>query len=204
LNLKNLAPWVGKPDAEERRLRAARAGDRAAFDMVMRSHEQELRGFLSRKVSTEDVDDLLQDTWLAAWVALPSYDGRGRFKSWLYKLAIHKFQDHLRDKYRSVQQVQVDTIADSWPSPSDAYAAADLRDSTRALLESLSPAQRDVVELYYFAELTLPEIARALDRNLNTVKYQFYRAHAQAAEKLAEQNALEGPEVRSLGVEAWL
>jgi RNA polymerase sigma-70 factor, ECF subfamily len=171
----------------------------------MQTHEKELRGFLSRKVSAEEVDDLLQDTWLAAWLALPSFDGRGRFKSWLYKLAIHKFQDHLRDKYRAVPQVHVDTIADTWPNTQDAYAAYDLKDSTRALLETLSPAQRDVIELYYFAELTLPEIARALSRNLNTVKYQFYRAHAQVAEAMASAQATaEESDLRRVGVEAWL
>jgi DNA-directed RNA polymerase specialized sigma24 family protein len=37
------------------------------------------------------------------------------------------------------------------------------------------------LELYYYAELNLPEIAQVLNRNLNTVKYQFYRAHTQVA-----------------------
>lgn len=45
-----------------------------------------------------------------------------------------------------------------------------------------------VVEMYYYAELTLPEIALALGRNLNTVKYQFYRAHARAARELQESS----------------
>jgi RNA polymerase sigma-70 factor, ECF subfamily len=171
----------------------------------MQGHQKELRGFLSRKVASEEVDDLLQDTWLAAWLALPSYDGRGRFKSWLYKLAIHKFQDHLREKYRSVAQIHVDAVAETWADRDDAFASADLKDSTRALLRHLSPAQRDVIELYYFAELTLPEIARALNRNLNTVKYQFYRAHAQAAEVIAAADKA-GVEagIQPMGVEAWL
>ena len=54
-----------------------------------------------------------------------------------------------------------------------------------ALLK-LPENQREVLEMYYFAELTLPEIAGLLDRNLNTVKYQFYRAHTQVAEQLQE------------------
>ena len=46
-------------------------------------------------------------------------------------------------------------------------------------------AQREVLDLYYWAELTLPEIARALNRNLNTVKYQFYRGHDLVAQGMA-------------------
>lgn len=59
-----------------------------------------------------------------------------------------------------------------------------IRESVRAALSKLQDAQREVVELYYYAELTLPEIAEALKRNLNTVKYQFYRAHDQVAREL--------------------
>jgi len=51
----------------------------------------------------------------------------------------------------------------------------------------------ETTTLYYYAELTLPEIAEALGRNVNTVKYQFYRAHAQAADGLRAYNpAAEG------------
>ena len=44
--------------------------------------------------------------------------------------------------------------------------------------------------MYYYAELTLAEIAEALGRNVNTVKYQFYRAHTQVAEHLKESESL--------------
>jgi len=49
------------------------------------------------------------------------------------------------------------------------------------MLAQLTDTQREVLELYYFSQLNLPEIARALNRNLNTVKYQFYRAHSELA-----------------------
>lgn len=47
------------------------------------------------------------------------------------------------------------------------------------LLAELEETQREVIELYYYAQLTLAEIATVLERNLNTVKYQFYRAHSE-------------------------
>ena len=53
----------------------------------------------------------------------------------------------------------------------------DWKQSVRSVLTLLASEQREVVEMYYYAELSLPEIAVALERNLNTVKYQFYRAH---------------------------
>jgi hypothetical protein len=53
------------------------------------------------------------------------------------------------------------------------------REAVKVVLSRLPDAQREVLALYYFAELTLPEIATALNRNPNTIKYQFYRANAQ-------------------------
>ena len=61
------------------------------------------------------------------------------------------------------------------PSPESALVRSD---TVRHLLGELDEAQRGVLELYYYAQLTLAEIAAILGRNTNTVKYQFYRAHA--------------------------
>ena len=52
-------------------------------------------------------------------------------------------------------------------------------------MRALPEVQREVLELYYYAELTLAEIAEVCGRHESTVKYQFYRAHAQVAQQLS-------------------
>lgn len=182
------------PGDEQRRLvEAACRGDKAAFDRLVGALEGQLRGFLLRRVGPNAVDDLLQDVWLACWVGLSKFDRRSGFKTWLYGIALHKCTDHYRALNRSAAaSASVTQAADlcasgsgvDFQSPEQLYAQAELRDVVRVLLDTLPPTQQEVVELYYYAELTLPEIAAALKRNLNTVKYQFYRAHDQVARGL--------------------
>lgn len=173
-----------RDDAEDRLVSAAQHGDRRAFDTLVSTFQPLLRGFLTRRVGPEGVDDVLQETWLACWAALPSYQRRSPFKGWLFSIAQHKIQDHFRARGRSETEPLDETVSSEDAGQRDPYAAVDLRDAVLAVLSRLPDAQREVLEMYYYAELTLPEIAQTLDRNQNTVKYQFYRAHEQVAEGL--------------------
>jgi len=168
---------------ESRRVRLAIQGDRSAFDELFALHEPEIRRYVSKRIVLESVDDVLQDIWLAAWAALPSFDQRSRFKTWLYGICLHKIRDHYRSIKRNVAEVELsEHIAVQNTTGVDASVLA----SIPAMLAEVTESQREVLELYYFSQLNLPEIARALNRNLNTVKYQFYRAHSELADMLQE------------------
>lgn len=181
-------------DGEAARVRAARRGDRRAFDSLVHAYERPLRGFLVRRAGPEAADDVFQETLLAAWSAVPKFAGRSGFKAWLFGIALHKATDAQRASGRAPAEAWSDVTENMIPAGPDPFAASDLKHSVRATLASLLPAQREVLELYYYAELTLPEIAESLGRNLNTVKYQFYRAHAQAADGLRAYDPAAGGE----------
>ena len=172
---------------------SARRGNKMAFDTLVTRYQMQIRGFLLRRVGAEAVDDLLQDVWLAAWLAIPRFQKRSCFRTYLYSIAVNKCMDHHRSQSRaataSAQLVQGADGADfaEMRSPEELYAAAEQREAIRLLIDALPAAQREVLDLYYYAEMNLPEIARALDRNLNTVKYQFYRAHELVGQGLQKQ-----------------
>jgi RNA polymerase sigma-70 factor (ECF subfamily) len=172
----------GTSDPDSALLAQARKGSRSAFDALRRQHEQSLRGFVARRVGAEGCDDLTQDIWLACWQALPKYAGRARFKAWLYGIATHKCADYLRARAQHARRQETAELTDI--AAPDAYSALELRQAVQEALRLLPNEQREVLELYYYAELTLAEIAQTLSRNLNTVKYQFYRAHAQVGKEL--------------------
>ncbi|MBC8066668.1 MAG: RNA polymerase sigma factor, partial [Chlorobia bacterium] len=168
---------------ESRRVRAAIHGDRSAFDELVGLHEPEIRRYVSKRIVNESVDDVLQDVWLAAWAALPNFDQRSRFKTWLYGICLHKIRDHYRAIKRVVPSIELDDqIAAKSASGVDAILVV----AIPGMLAELTDSQREVLELYYFSQLNLPEISRALNRNLNTVKYQFYRAHSELADMMQE------------------
>lgn len=168
---------------ESRRVLAAIDGDRSAFDDLVHIYDTELRRYVAKRIVPESVDDVLQDVWLAAWAALPSFDQRSRFKSWLYGICLHKIRDHYRAIKRNIPSVELtEAIAAGSANGIDAATIAALP----GMLAQLTETQREVLELYYFSQLNLPEIGQALGRNLNTVKYQFYRAHSELADMMQE------------------
>ena len=154
--------------------------DVVAFDRLVVSIEPELRRYVERKVRPEAADDVLQEVWIAAWQALPTFDGRSKIRTWIYGICVHKCHDHYRTSSAEARLVSLDDqpLADRRPSIESAVVRAD---TVNRLLAELDEAQREVLELYYYAQLTLAEISTVLDRNPNTVKYQFYRAHGQLA-----------------------
>jgi RNA polymerase sigma-70 factor, ECF subfamily len=185
------------PAMTERQLvLAARQRDREAFDVLVRRHELLLRGYLQRRVGAEAVDDLLQDIWLVCWQALPQFDQRASFKTWLYRVASNRCVDIYRAKGRMPQQVPWEEAyqeTETRTAVIDALESVGLRCFIQDILAQLPENQQEILDLYYYVDLTLPEVSIVLERNLNTIKYQFYRAHEMMEQKL-QQISLEEKE----------
>jgi RNA polymerase sigma-70 factor (ECF subfamily) len=173
------------PEEDNRLVVGAKTGDRRAFDALMRAHRDALRGFVIMRIGQDAAEDILQEVWMACWQGIGKFSGKSRFKSWLYGIAVNKCADHHRGHIRMDSQSLCEV--EELQNPVNTERQIILKESIRAALSRLQDAQREVVELYYYAELTLPEIAQALKRNLNTVKYQFYRAHDQVARELGPE-----------------
>jgi len=173
---------------EQQRIVASQCGDREAFDALLEMHRGEIRRFILKRVPKDLADDLLQDIWLAAWVSIGEFDSRSRFRTWLFGIAINKCKTHYRSQQRKLAHVPIDDWVKARHAAPSQPRASDLEDQLPSVLEKLSENHRQLLDLYYYGELTLPEISRLLDRNLNTVKYQFYRAHAELASLIKEGN----------------
>lgn len=199
--LAQTATWqdVGDGDNEARLLRQARSGSREAFDRLIRQYERPLRGYLSRRLPVSIIEDVLQDTWIAAWCGVSRISRGRRFKAWLFAIAAHKCADHYRAMGRRPFEAPLedaDRMGRAGGQANDPFEAIEWRHYAARALACVPADQRDVLELYYLAELTLAEVAQALDRNLNTIKSQFYRAHTVAAASL---NGLDAAEAEHSG-----
>lgn len=169
--------------SEEKRERelicAAQQGDRVAFEALIQLSLSALRGYLVRRVGRDAADDVLQETLFAGWVSLPRYSRKSRFKAWIFAIASHKCSDYFRQQGKSLREVPLEEAAEIADPKSNAHETVVWGEVLEEALCELPIEQRETLELYYNAELTLSEIAKVLDRNLSTVKYQFYRAHVQ-------------------------
>jgi RNA polymerase sigma factor (sigma-70 family) len=170
--------------SEYRLLRIAKRGDPGAFQQLFAIYEAELARFIARKTGTAWVDDLLQETRLATWTGLAQFREGTRIRSWLFAIAYHKCCDHLRRIHRHPEP---SLLAETVMSNDRGLQNAEAKQYVAQALNSLPVDVREILELYYFGELTLKEIGLLLDRNLSTVKTQFYRAHTLVSDALSAE-----------------
>lgn len=166
------------PDAEtERRLlQAARlSADSAAFSRLVAPHVAPIRRYLERFTQDgADADDLAQETLVTAWRRLGDYDGRGRFKAWLFAIAYREFLQHARSRrrlWRALGRLRAEPAADA-VSGDAAAASSDLA----RLLDALAPEARAMLLMSRGAGLTHAEIAEITGKPLGTVKSVINRA----------------------------
>ncbi|MFP5248945.1 MAG: RNA polymerase sigma factor, partial [Acidobacteriota bacterium] len=187
-----------QPAEIERRLAiAAQAGDRAAFEEIVRRSKAPLYRFVRRYVGDADeAYDILQDAFVAAWLALPRFDGRHAFSVWLRAIALNKCRDHGRR--RAVRRrIHMLFCLDSglWQSGTLDPAAADHREDPRLRLldqaiAALPRRYKEPLLLTLTAGLTQEQAAVQLQITTKAVEMRIRRARRKLGESLADTTAL--------------
>ena len=145
------------------------AGDQDAGAALFEAHYEALARFFRNKVDDALRDDLIQQTFLAALTA--PFGGRAQVRTWLFSIAWRRLQDHFRKQVRRPEEsMESMSVADMGQSPETSLR---LRQEQRLLLEGLRRIplhQQVVLELFYWDDLPVPEIAEALEIPLGTAK----------------------------------
>ena len=157
---------------------AARLGDRAAFEWLVRRHQQRaLAVALGVLHHPEDARDVCQEAFLRAFRGLDRFDGESRFSTWLHRIVVNLCIDRLRT--RPVPSVALDDVSGVLAGDDDPYRAAagrQLGERIRAALASLSEAHRTALVLRELEGLSYQEIAAAMGCSLGTVMSRLFNA----------------------------
>jgi RNA polymerase sigma-70 factor, ECF subfamily len=149
----------------------------AYFDFVWRS---------VRRLGVIDalLDDAVQDVFIVVHRRLPDFEGRSAIKSWIFGIARRVASDYRRRASRKDRgKVPADGLADSRaPDPAERVQRSEAVEILYQMLDGLDEAKREVFVLAELEEMTVPEIAEAIDANVNTV-YSRLRAARQAFER---------------------
>jgi RNA polymerase sigma-70 factor, ECF subfamily len=148
-----------------------------AFDELLAQGQSLVWTLCLRVCGREDLArDAFQETWLAAWRALPAFRGEAKATTWLWRIAVRACGDTLRRERRIPQGLdELPEVVDETPNPADRLEREDL---ANWLLVVLTPRQRALVHLRYTQELSYEEIAAALEISLAAVKTGLHRARA--------------------------
>jgi RNA polymerase sigma-70 factor (ECF subfamily) len=163
----------------------ARQGDQDAFRRLVELHGRTLFRLAYRMTGREDLaDDVVQEAFLEAYRALPRFEGRSRFATWLHRIAANRALDLLRrQKGREARlgdSLAVDDgIAEppsEAPGPERLVLSGEIGSRVERALESLTPIERTAFVLRHFENRSIAEIGRALGSRTNATKQAVFRA----------------------------
>ena len=177
------------PDELADLVTAARDGDRAAFDELVRATSAETYTLAYRLVGNEeDARDVVQETYLRAYKGIGKFRAESQFSTWLYRITANCAATQLgkRKRHRHEELLDDALLPDLAPDrdPVGRAEGADLRDRLTDALEDLPPRLRAVVVLRDVYDLPHEAIATELGISTSAAKVRLHRARRQLRERL--------------------
>lgn len=171
----------------------ARLGSRAAFGVLIERHRESALSFILRIVADESAArDLMQEATLQAWLSIGSLRSEDAFRAWLCGIALNLCRSHFRKG--AARHLSYDSLLErgdtriepgTVPDPHTLMESREHQEQIRRAIDSLSPANGDVVLLYYYDRLSIAEIARGLGLSVTAVKGRLFKARGQLRRVLA-------------------
>jgi RNA polymerase sigma-70 factor (ECF subfamily) len=171
------------------------------FDRLVRLHQRRIYRVLLALLRDPDLaDTLTQECFLRAFQKRGSFRGEASVETWLIRIAVNLARDNARNRrmafwrnlFHPARQAEAEAAvlraSDPRPSPERAVLAREQLAAVGSVLKRLSPQQRSVFSLRFFEEMTLEEIAEAMDLEIGTVKAHLFRAVSTVRKRLKEQN----------------
>jgi RNA polymerase sigma-70 factor (ECF subfamily) len=157
----------------------ARAGDSAAFDTLVRTYMEQAFRVAYRVVGhREDAEDLVQESFMAAYQYLDSFEMGRPFGPWLIRIVLNRGSNLRRSRTRRGTEPEVDGISTA-PSGLDESERNDTGRILQDALGTLSERQRMIVTLFDVDGLTSTEIGEMMDLAPGTVRWHLHEARRQ-------------------------
>ncbi len=189
---------------------AARGGDPRAFDALVTRYRKRIFALaLHISGSASEADDITQDVFLKAYRALPQFEGRSQFFTWVYRMTVNRSLNAKRDRLRrgedSIEDiVELAVQVDSRTNPAK---ATELRETYARLLRALDglPAEmRTTVILVSLQGMSHGEVAVVQEVSEGTIAWRMHEARrrlmeSMAPEKLQRKRDVSAELARALG-----
>lgn len=188
-------------------MRACRRGDREAFGELVRLRQGQVFNLCLRLLGDrEDAEDAAQDTFIKAYSGLRGWKGRGKFESWVYRIAVNVCHDFARRRARrgavvlfppedmeeQVQgrQEEEEAVASSLPGL-QSLEREEVKKCVHEALALLPEHYRSALVLFELEGLSYEEIAEAVGAPVGTVRSRLNRARLMFKERIKQWVKLE-------------
>ena len=174
--------------------RRAQAGDRSAFETLYNEFFDKVYFFAKRNVGSEDAArEITSETFASALEHIGELRSGESFVGWLYSIAYSKCAAHIREEARtehfSSDEDMEQTLADASLNeplmlPEDYAVNRDTKEKLKAVIDSLPSELRSAVILYYYDDMSVAEVAKALGTKENNAKQKLHKARTVIRKKI--------------------
>ncbi len=171
-------------DSDQDLISRVAKGDRLAFRALYARHHVRVFRFILRFIKDEGhAEDLIGEVFLDVWRQADRFEGRSSVSTWILGMARFKALSSLRrPKEAALDEDQAGAIADDADTPETVAQKVDKAQAIRRCIEALSNEHREIVDLVYYQEKSISEVAEIVGIPENTVKTRMFYARKRLQE----------------------
>ncbi|MEM7657391.1 MAG: sigma-70 family RNA polymerase sigma factor [Bacteroidota bacterium] len=170
-----------KPD-EQVWLAEIRGGDSSAYRHLVERYQQMAYALaLSLVKHEEEAEEVVQDAFVQAFRGLGQFRGEAKFSTWLYRIVWRTAQRKMRTPLPFVELPEQEATADPQPTGDHQLQQQDRTAFLQSVLQQLPEKERTVLDLFYFHECSVKEIAEICELRTSNVKVLLHRGRKRLA-----------------------
>jgi RNA polymerase sigma-70 factor (ECF subfamily) len=164
------------------------AGDRAGMRILYNRHRVRVFRFALRLVDdVTSAEDVVSEAFIEVWRQADRFEGRSSVSTWIMSIARFKALSVRRRRLEiELDDKIAETVADQHPTPEQNLLETDRRAQLRDCLSQLSPDHREIIDLVYYHDKTIEEVAEIVGVPKNTVKTRMFYARRRLAQLLTQ------------------
>ncbi len=176
-------------------VKRVQSGDDRAFDLLYVRHKDKINTLIAGIIShPSDVEDVLQESFIKAYKALPRFRGESQFYTWLYRIAVNTAKNHIASVGRRPQASDIDiaeevTVTDTpnlheTDTPERELMRYELEQTIKKSIQELEPELKSALTLREYAGLSYEQIAEIMECPVGTVRSRIHRAREAVKSKM--------------------
>jgi RNA polymerase sigma-70 factor, ECF subfamily len=172
-------------ESDEALIKAIAAGDQPAMRTLYNRHNDRVFRFIVQLVTDAGrAEDLASEVFLDVWCQADRFEGRSQVLTWILSIARHKALSLLAQRRRQVAElddIAMELIEDTADTPEQTVLNQDCGAQLRTCLAKMSREHSEIIDLFYYHEKSVEEVAEIIHKPRNTVKTRMFYARKRLA-----------------------
>ncbi|MFM9912105.1 MAG: RNA polymerase sigma factor RpoE [Methylophilaceae bacterium] len=186
----------GEREIDQQLVERVQRGDQRAFTLLVEKYQRKLGRLLSRMIRDQaEVEDVVQESFIKAYRALPNFRGDSAFYTWLYRIGINTAKNHLvamGRRPRLSNEIEIEDAENfedanelrTQDTPETELMGKQIAQTVNNAMEALPEELKTAITLREIEGLSYEEIASLMNCPIGTVRSRIFRARDAIAEKL--------------------